>query len=127
MRPSLRFVRSIEHEIFDWLMNFFVRYLAGKVLDMMMRKSWDVVQKLVSRLTWFFPFGIAVLAVQALTGLGFVSPPSVGVQILDQAIFVFVVDMGAILTFLGLSMGGPRRSFNGILIVGSRQRVPRSK
>ena len=124
---SLRFVSSLEHEVIDWLLNFIVRYFCGKILDFTIKRSWSRVRQFVSRLTWFFPAGIGVLTLQVLTGLGYVSPPTTYVPILDQAVFVLVTYMGLLLIGLGMSMGGPRRSFNGILIVGSRYPVRVSK
>ena len=122
MRPSVRFVRSIEQVIL-WLRNFIIGYVLGKIFEFTVKKSWVIVRprffQFVSRLTWFFPAGIFTLTLQVLTGLGYAHPPTTFVRILDQAIFVIVTEIGLILTGLGLSMGGPRRSFVGIQIIGS--------
>jgi hypothetical protein len=129
-RPSARFVGLIDR-IAELILAFLTRYVIekvfGKLLDTLLKKSWKMLRPkflgFVSKLTWFFPVGILVLTLQALIGLGYVaSPTSFNVPIIDQFIFGMVTWMGLLLTGLGMSMGGSRRNFGGVLIVGSSRK-----
>ena len=122
MNPSLRFVRSLDR-IVEWILSFFL----GKMLDIVLKKSWTIarprVSGFVSRLTWYFPAGIFVITYQALSGLGYVPPAATyNIPILDQFLFGAVTWSGLILIGLGMSMGGSRRYFAHIAIVGSRRK-----
>jgi hypothetical protein len=120
---SLRFVRSLEQQLIDFIRDLIIGYIGGKILDFAIKRSWPALRQFALRITWFFPVGVGALALQALISLGYLPPsPSLGMPILDQAVSVLVVEMGLLLTGLGLSMGGSRRSFRGVQIVGSKGR-----
>jgi hypothetical protein len=125
MRPSLRFVRSLDQVfllVLGAILSYLGRRILDKTLDFIMKKTWAIarprIRGFVSRLIWYFPVGIVVLTLQALVGLGYLSrPTSTTLPILDDFMFYAVPWTGLLLTTLGLSIGGPRRSFNGIRIV----------